>query len=324
MLNHAVSDYFHFDHQFFHTLKPLFFQPGKLTNEYMAGRRVQYLHPVKMYIFISLVFFIVYFNRPGHDLIKFNDSTKSEQQDTGKTKAEIVKSLEQNKHLTSSQKQAIKNKIILDSINNVKIIHTDSRKTSVTDEDEDEGSIIGLHDEDSKTYDEYLNKQAKLPEAKRDNFFVKYFMKKSYAWDSHGKDAKEIFNEAIKHNMPKMMFLLLPLFALILSIAFWKNKRFYVEHLIYSFHLHCFVFLFLTAIILIKMLMPVTWVEVSSWLDIISFIVSSIYIYKSLKAVYQRTRFRTITKMIGMGLMYLLVFGVCMMLMVGIVAITSV
>src|SRR6201989_1171381 len=61
MMNHAISDYFHFDHQFFHTLKPLLFQPGKLTNEYMAGRRVQYLHPIKMYIFISLIFFILMF-----------------------------------------------------------------------------------------------------------------------------------------------------------------------------------------------------------------------------------------------------------------------
>src|ERR1700761_4733457 len=61
MMNHAVSDYFHFDHQFFHTLKPLFFQPGRLTSEYMAGHRVQYLHPVKMYIFISVVYFLVLF-----------------------------------------------------------------------------------------------------------------------------------------------------------------------------------------------------------------------------------------------------------------------
>jgi hypothetical protein len=65
MMNHAISDYFHFDHQFFHTLKPLFFKPGYLTNEYMAGRRAQYLHPVKMYIFISLVYFLLFFQQKG-------------------------------------------------------------------------------------------------------------------------------------------------------------------------------------------------------------------------------------------------------------------
>src|SRR5882762_10431169 len=61
MMNHTISDYFHFDHQFFHTLKPLLFNPGKLTIEYMAGHRVQYLHPVRMYIFISLVYFLLLF-----------------------------------------------------------------------------------------------------------------------------------------------------------------------------------------------------------------------------------------------------------------------
>src|SRR5476651_968894 len=62
MMTHAISDYFHFDDQFFNTLKPLLFKPGKLTNEYMAGKRVRYLHPVKMYIFISLIFFILLFS----------------------------------------------------------------------------------------------------------------------------------------------------------------------------------------------------------------------------------------------------------------------
>src|ERR1700744_2185987 len=71
MMNHAISDYFHFDHQFFHTLKPLLFKPGFLTNEYMAGRRAQYLHPVKMYIFISLVYFLLLF-KSGHEPVHIN------------------------------------------------------------------------------------------------------------------------------------------------------------------------------------------------------------------------------------------------------------
>src|SRR6202000_1478750 len=80
MMNHAISDYFHFDHQFFHTLKPLLFQPGKLTNEYMAGRRAQYLHPVKMYIFISLIYFIL-LAKSNHNPIQIEDvdQTKTEQ-----------------------------------------------------------------------------------------------------------------------------------------------------------------------------------------------------------------------------------------------------
>ncbi len=62
MIVHAVADYFHFEHKFFGTLKPLLFKPGKLTAEYVAGKRASFLHPIKLYIFISIVFFIVVFS----------------------------------------------------------------------------------------------------------------------------------------------------------------------------------------------------------------------------------------------------------------------
>jgi len=62
MMVHAVADYFHFEHKFFGTIKPLVFKPGKLTVEYVAGKRASFLHPIKLYIFISIVFFIVIFS----------------------------------------------------------------------------------------------------------------------------------------------------------------------------------------------------------------------------------------------------------------------
>ncbi len=76
MMEHAISDYFHFDHQFFNTLKPLLFKPGFLTNEYMAGRRVSYLHPVKMYIFISVVYFLLLF-QSGQQVGNVNYNVKT-------------------------------------------------------------------------------------------------------------------------------------------------------------------------------------------------------------------------------------------------------
>ena len=37
MVAHAVADYFHFEHKFFGTIKPLLLQPGKLTAAYVTG-----------------------------------------------------------------------------------------------------------------------------------------------------------------------------------------------------------------------------------------------------------------------------------------------
>ncbi|MFT4682764.1 MAG: hypothetical protein ACJAU0_000894 [Flavobacteriales bacterium] len=56
---HFLSDYFTFDSKILRSFGPLFFKPGFLTNEFLAGKRVHYISPLRMYIFISLAFFLV-------------------------------------------------------------------------------------------------------------------------------------------------------------------------------------------------------------------------------------------------------------------------
>jgi hypothetical protein len=59
-LHDALGDLFTFDHKFFRSFKPLLFKPGFLTNEYNKGRRVNYILPLRLYFFVSLVFFFVW------------------------------------------------------------------------------------------------------------------------------------------------------------------------------------------------------------------------------------------------------------------------
>src|ERR1700748_1513966 len=109
MMNHAISDYFHFDHQFFHTLKPLLFKPGFLTNEYMAGRRAQYLHPVKMYIFISLVYFVLLFQN-SHKVVSAKPA-EGKPVLTEKRIDSINNVIAHNKYLSAAQKKEIQQKV---------------------------------------------------------------------------------------------------------------------------------------------------------------------------------------------------------------------
>lgn len=71
MAVHVVVDYFHFDSKFFRTLIPLFTKPGFLTREYWRGRRASYVPPVRLFIFVTIVFMIVtgiFYNRYGDRL----------------------------------------------------------------------------------------------------------------------------------------------------------------------------------------------------------------------------------------------------------------
>lgn len=303
MMNHAISDYFHFDHQFFHTLKPLLFKPGYLTNEYMAGRRTQYLHPVKMYIFISVVYFLLLF-QSGQSLVNVNE-TAPKPVATGKQLDSVKKQVAASPYIPNAAKKQIAKDIDKQKATEKKVI--------VVDTIDERGPNKWFHPTTKDTsYSQYLINQEKLPEEERATYLTNVWNKKVFSYkEKYGPGAKEQFSDELKHNTPKMMFLLLPLLALILRVTFWKSKKFYVEHLIYTLHLFCFLFLFLGVLILLKMLLPQSWTVVNGVLTFAEVIYIIWYILHSLRVVYQRSRFRTVTKALGMSLMYFLAFTFC-------------
>lgn len=76
LVTHFFNDITHFDGKFFSTLKLLIFKPGFLPGEYKMGRRASYLNPVRMYIFTSFIFFLVFFS-----LYKIDENTIRDKED---------------------------------------------------------------------------------------------------------------------------------------------------------------------------------------------------------------------------------------------------
>ena len=56
---HFFEDLTHFDGKFFTTIKYMFTKPGFLTSEYVNGKRAAYVNPIRMYLFVSAMFFII-------------------------------------------------------------------------------------------------------------------------------------------------------------------------------------------------------------------------------------------------------------------------
>lgn len=60
LLSHFVAHYFHYDSKFWKTLKTLVISPGKLTIAYREKKRQRYIRPISLYIFVSIVFFLLF------------------------------------------------------------------------------------------------------------------------------------------------------------------------------------------------------------------------------------------------------------------------
>lgn len=289
MLTHAIGDYFHFDSKFIKTMKPLMFQPGLLTNEYNAGKRATYLPAIRMYIFISIVFFLTISvkNAPpitvGSTDGKHENISSREKALTASRSAKTTEEIDNLKSLSPSQKKAAKVRLAKQMLKNI----------------------------NNLTAEEYAAKQKALPAASRDGYLTYYFYHKALDLKKR-ENIQQTFFETLVHNLPKMMFLLLPLFAMILMLIFRKSRMFYAEHFIYALHLHSFLYLLLLIPILIGKFINV----VPDFIYWAVFLVITFYIYRSLRTVYKNSRKKTIVKMAIMGTSYGVLLGFCLVLLV--------
>jgi hypothetical protein len=68
LISEAFGDLFEIDSRLWQTLVPLVIRPGKLTHDYLQGRRARFMPPFRMYLVLSLIFFVVAFFNPREEL----------------------------------------------------------------------------------------------------------------------------------------------------------------------------------------------------------------------------------------------------------------
>ena len=261
---HFFEDITHFDSRFHKSITPLFFKPRFLTNEYNAGKRTMYLNPVRMYFFVSLIYFLS-FLLPQKPLFGGNDN------DT------IGYSIENDAlvRITRKEKRQIEQSEINSNINFGSLmklsIKTDSTK------------IYSKHRIEDSVAKIYANPKL--------SFFKKVSEAQSFKLSHMDKD---IVREEISHdftkNIPKMMFVLLPLFALLLKLLYWRRKIYFIDHAIFSIHFHCFVFLNFLLQNLIDFIYPSYYINTILGLGIF------VYLFWSMKKVYHQKIGKTFIK----------------------------
>ena len=233
LLSDGLSELASWDSKLLRTLVPLLFRPGFLTNEYNAGRRAPYLSPLKLYLTVSVLFFLL--------LAWHNPITG------GHT--------------------------------HVQVENRDPRQASVS-------SVA-----------EYNAQQAALPARQRDAFFKRTLKRQAYK----AKQSPQAFISALFSDIPKMLFFLLPLFAVALKLLYLRTKRLYVEHLIFLLHVHAFAFIALSLLVLSH----------PDWLVVMVTLALLVSVVLAMRVVYKQGWPKTLVKFSLLSLGYSVLLALC-------------
>ncbi len=301
MVTHFFYDITHFDSSFFHTIHHLILKPGFLSKEYVRGKRMSYLHPIRMYVFTSAIFFLLFFSVfLTKDSIKLNMDTPLD----AASRAGYVQKLEQILLKTPGDS------ILQNSLRRARdsgniITHKDALAIK-----EMNFSLINFSDKVYKTREEYDSIQRSLPAAERDGWFMRRLIKKeieinrAYRQDPDGTQRK--FFNSVLHRLPYMLFVSLPLFALILKLVYIRRKQFYFfDHGVFTIHLYIFSFLLLIILFCFDKLEKLTNWGGFAILMVLLFLSLFFYLYKGMRNFYGQRRFKTFLKFLLVALLSL-------------------
>ena len=113
----------------------------------------------------------------------------------------------------------------------------------------------------------------------------------------HGRSLPEVF----LHNVPRAMFIFLPLLAGAMMLMYWRPRHYYVEHLLLFVHNHAFVFLLLMLAGLAKALLS----PLAGWISAAVMLGIAWYVYRSMRVVYGQSRGLTLGKLVLLSFFYL-------------------
>jgi hypothetical protein len=286
ILGEFMDAVFSFDSRTFRTLWLLFGEPGEFTRLYNSGHRASLLPPFRLFVIASFLFFLT-LQMTGLALVAFRTNV-----------------VQMDSLPAAAQKQ------IRDHKGEGTFITSDDGKTVAAVQIDffvpiKPGEAHGLTAEEKARFEkgkEELDREQPKDESADDAGMMKTIR-------AYGKKAMEGFEKALEDPLklngplnvwlPRVMLILVPVFAFLLAMIHWRPRVYYVEHLIFALHLHTVMFFALTIVALV-----VAYFGTAGFLDLAVWPILFVYFLMAMKRVYNRGWFLTVVKSAGVLMIY--------------------
>ena len=302
LLQDAFGDLFEFDSRLWRTIIPLLLRPGRLTKDYLEGRRARYMPPFRMYLVLSVIFFVIAFFDPADDLsLLFEAEAPPTPEELAEQERAAAEKLEEAEAEANEVLRDLAEEGIISPETVAAVEAGQGPKIGVTaddpsgefefDYDPDTGECTFSGEEDLPDW-----LQRRLTRERLEELCARI-----------GADEGKTLSNLLLDNIPVALIVLLPFMALVLKALYPLSRRYFVEHLLFFVHFHSFFFLILTLQILFAQLASL--VHLPTVLKVLILVAAAfyipVYLYKAMRQVYEQGFFVTLTKYIVLVVAYI-------------------
>lgn len=288
----------HADSRLWRTMWALLAKPGRLTSEFFAGRRARYLPPFRLYLVISVLFFLIASALTGDDIVRIDVNEKNSAAELEQASAELpAEPAADAGEPQQSKGSQISSDVRREVAAQVQAAAAAERQREVMSAQKTPPAAATLTTavprDRGKFCDElkYVGPWKSSIEPR-----LQAGCRKSVL------DGGKALKSEYMHNMPRAMFVLLPLLALLMKFLYWRPQRHYVEHLLFFIHTHAALFLLIMLQIVVAAIPGLDVLEDPLSLAMGVYIVW--YLYKAMRRTYGQGRALTLAKFVALGTGY--------------------
>ncbi len=310
VVSDLLNEFLNWDSKFFTTIALLILKPWRLTNEFLAGKRVRYVNPLRLYLLASILFFFaVNYGAKGiHiDPTKFPEEKQAEiaaaiADKRGEIEAELSKD-----NLTPEQRR--KAQKTLDYLTKPKASATTTPTPEETPSPSAAPGASPTAEAGPQKYGPVGDRPfAVFDDAKSTTPFERWI--ETRAKEKMGEHGTKmgLFISTLFSNLPYMMLCCIPLFALVLKLLYVRHRRFYIDHLIYALHIHTFFYAGVMLIVLATIgLIRFVPGAIAGWVIALLWVAFVTQIFLSIRYVYRQGWLLSVFKFLFGGFVYLIV-----------------
>ena len=247
-LGEVTEDLTHADSRLWRTLTALLLKPGYLTCEFLAGRRMKYLPPLRLYLVMSVLFFLIAAFNDDHTIRLVNSEGDNI-------------ALESTSSLSPQERQDLRQR--------AEKVCANLRYGGPWQERVRTALRTGCHN----------------------------------AVEDDGRSLREAF----MHNLPRAGFLMAPILAVVMKPLYRRQRRYYVEHLLFLLHNHAFAFLWFGLFVIVAAAIPND--AVVGPLAVLAGLYVIFYKFRAMRRVYGGAIAPTLGKLTVLSLAYLVTAG---------------
>lgn len=310
----VLNEFLNWDSKFFASIGLLIFKPWRLTNEFVSGKRVRHVHPLRLYLLASVLFFFaVNYGAKG---LRLEPGKIPEKGRAAVAAAVAEKRDEIEAELDKENLSAEQRRKALEALDNLTKPSPAATATPAPEERPAPTSAPTSSPLDSakRTYGSLNDRPfIAFDNAKSTTPFERWL--EARAKEKMGEHGTKmgLFITTLFSNLPYMMLCCIPLFAFVLKILYIQKKIFYIDHLIYALHIHSFAYVGVMLIVLLTIgVNRVMHGALAGWIIALLWIAFATQVFLSIRRVYRQGWFFTIFKFFAGGFVYLIVLSVAL------------